>query len=229
MSGQMIRTAVVVFSCALTSKEIPLLRGAMLHLAQHDEVLFHDHVGEGFRYRYPLVQYRAVDGCAALVCVGEGVDAVDALLGTDFSAEVRIGRRRELLRVAYVHRQETEFRVDGTEHTYRLRRYLPLNQDNYMRYRQMDSLVERCSLIEHCLVGNILSFAKSMGVYLEQRVTARIVSIDSERQYDYKHVGMLGFDLTFKSNALLPSMIGLGKGVSLGYGEIINETNKMVR
>lgn len=223
MNGLTIRTAVVGFSCALTSKEIPLFRGAMLHLAQQDDVLFHDHVGDGFRYRYPLIQYRVVDGHAALVCVSEGVDAVDALLGANFSAEVNIGRRRELLQVAYVQRDGALLGIDDTEHTYRLHRYLPLNQENHMRYRHMDSLVERNSLIEHCLVGNILSLAKSMGLFLEQRVTARIMSVDGERQYNYKHVSMLGFDLTVKSNILLPSMIGLGKGVSLGYGEIKNE------
>lgn len=34
---------------------------------------------------------------------------------------------------------------------------------------------------------------------------------------------MLGFDIQFRTNVRLPEFIGLGKGVSLGFGTIMSE------
>lgn len=36
---------------------------------------------------------------------------------------------------------------------------------------------------------------------------------------------MMIFNATFKSNVSLPDYIGLGKGVSIGYGEIRKQNN----
>lgn len=75
-------------------------------------------------------------------------------------------------------------------------------------------------MIEKCLVGNILSFAKSVGMFFDRQIDVRISDVQNTREYEYKKVKMLGFDLKFKTNVSLPQHIALGKGVSIGFGEI---------
>lgn len=215
-----IKTMSVMFKNRLSFREVPLLRGALLHLADGDSTLFHDHIGDKLRYRYPLVQYRESGGYASLFCLGDGVVAVESLLCAVSSAEVRIGRREEKLFVDSETRRTDELVLSDEVQEYNIHRYLPLNQENYAKYKATDSIVDRYQMIEKCLVGNILSFAKSMGMFFEQQIKVKILDVANTHEYTYKKVRMLGFDLRFKTNVVLPRYIALGKGVSIGFGEI---------
>lgn len=215
-----IKTMSVVFKNRLSFREVPLLRGALLHLADGDTTLFHDHLGDKLRYKYPLVQYRESGGHASVFCLGDGAAAMENLLGAASSAEVRIGRRVEKLLVASETRRNDELVLSDVFHEYTIRRYLPLNQENYARYKTLDSIVDRYQMIEKCLVGNVLSFAKSMGMFFDQQIEVKILDVANTHEYVYKKVRMLGFDLKFKTNVSLPRHIALGKGVSIGFGEI---------
>lgn len=215
-----IKTMSVMFKNRLSFREVPLLRGALLHLADGDSTLFHDHIGDKLRYRYPLVQYREFGGYASLFCLGDGVVAVESLLCAASSAEVRIGRREEKLLVDSETRRTDELVLSDEVQEYNIHRYLPLNQENYAKYKATDSIVDRYQMIEKCLVGNILSFAKSMGMFFEQQIKVKILDVANTHEYTYKKVRMLGFDLRFKTNVVLPRYIALGKGVSIGFGEI---------
>lgn len=215
-----IKTMSVMFKNRLSFREVPLLRGALLHLADGDSTLFHDHIGDKLRYRYPLVQYREFGGYASLFCLGDGVVAVESLLCAASSAEVRIGRREEKLLVDSETRRTDELVLSDEVQEYNIHRYLPLNQENYAKYKATDSIVDRYQMIEKCLVGNILSFAKSMGMFFEQQIKVKILDVANTHEYIYKKVRMLGFDLRFKTNVILPRHIALGKGVSIGFGEI---------
>lgn len=215
-----IKTMSVMFKNRLSFREVPLLRGALLHLADGDSTLFHDHIGDKLRYRYPLVQYRESGGYASLFCLGDGVVAVESLLCAASSAEVRIGRREEKLLVDSETRRTDELVLLDEVQEYNIHRYLPLNQENYAKYKATDSIVDRYQMIEKCLVGNILSFAKSMGMFFEQQIKVKILDVANTHEYTYKKVRMLGFDLRFKTNVVLPRYIALGKGVSIGFGEI---------
>ena len=80
--------------------------------------------------------------------------------------------------------------------------------------------MERYQLIEKCLLGNILSFAKSMGVFFEDKIDLKLLDVFGINEFRYKKINMLGFDLKFKTNVTLPWHIALGKGVSIGFGII---------
>lgn len=215
-----IKTMSVAFKNHLSFREVPLLRGALLHLADGDTTLFHDHLGDKLRYKYPLVQYRESGGHAAVFCLGEGMAAVENLLAAASSAEVRIGRRVDKLLVDSATRMNDELALSDVFLEYTIRRYLPLNQENYAKYKSLDSIVDRYQMIEKCLIGNILSFAKSMGMFFDQQIEVKIQDVANTHEYTYKKVRMLGFDLKFKANVSLPQHIALGKGVSIGFGEI---------
>ncbi len=222
MSRTGLKFAIAEFSIPLSEREIPLFRGAMLHAARAYSPLFHDHLGEGFRYRYPLIQYKVINGRAAVVCLEDGAEVMRQFLKENRSRQVRIGQRMELLQVVggYEDVLTMDICESGEEQTYTIRRYLPLNQENYEQYKRMDSLDEQYALIRKCLVGNILSMAKGLGVFFEQEVKVTLLRVEKEHIYRYKKVNMTGFDLKFRTNVKLPEYAGLGKGVSLGFGVI---------
>lgn len=220
MTRRDITTAWVYLDNPLTMREIPYLRGALLHLAGEDNVLFHDHVGEELRYRYPLIQYREHNGKAMVFCLEEGVEAMKTLFMAESVPTVRIGRRREPLLFVDMEAYETPLAVIENFRTYAISKYLPLNQTNYAEYQATDRLIDRLLIIERSIVGNILSFAKSMDVFFDMQVEARLMDVTNARTYRYKNISMTGFDLTFKTNVSLPDGIALGKGVSLGFGVV---------
>ena len=55
------------FHDALRSNELEMFRGAVLSKLSGDSTLFHNHVGENFRYSYPLIQYKRLFGKAAII------------------------------------------------------------------------------------------------------------------------------------------------------------------
>lgn len=217
-----VETLLVTFDAEISEAELPLLRGAMIHATEGRDVLFHNHAGDGnYRYAYPLVQYKRVGGKAAIMGVGAGIAAVEALLADGETLDVRLGRRNVSLTVDQKEKRTTDILLSETmECTYAIHKYFPLNQENYQRYMEKDSIVERYALIEKCIVGNILSMAKSLGIVFQDRVRVALTEVADIRLYQYKEIKMMGFDLTFKTNVRLPESIGLGKDVSLGSGTI---------
>lgn len=58
-----IKILCVRFRNELRPFEIEMFRGAVLDKLQETaSVLFHNHVGDGFRYSYPLIQYKCLGG-----------------------------------------------------------------------------------------------------------------------------------------------------------------------
>lgn len=207
------------FGLRIPARLLYLFRGAIIHLLEHDDVLFHNHADEGYRYSYPLIQYRQLDGRAALVCIGDGIDAAMDCL-PDFPCQVNIGTRRTQLDVDSVVEQKVLVQLDELPRLYSLRGWLPLNEKNYVEYQRLSGIYEKCAFLESILIGNILSFGKGVGVNFEGELKCTIEDIFDMRFEIYKRVGMQAFDLTFSSNVNLPDDIGLGKGVSLGFGTI---------
>ncbi|MBR5326893.1 MAG: hypothetical protein IKU49_10450, partial [Prevotella sp.] len=73
-----IRTLTVFYDTEINHTEIPLFRGAVWKsLGNKADILYHNHTGEdSFRYSYPLIQYKRLNGKAAITCVEEGADII---------------------------------------------------------------------------------------------------------------------------------------------------------
>ncbi len=218
-----VNTLLIRFQNEIANNEVAMFRGAIINAVDNSDVLFHNHTdGDGFRYAYPLIQYKRINRKAAITCIGEGTEAI----GKFFSScnfDVVLGNRNMTLEVESVRAHKTLVQVWDSVFTYHLRRWLPLNQENYRKYEALDSIVERYAFLERLLTGNILSFAKSMSIFFDQRVECRITSAETPRLISYKGVKMMSFDVEFKTNVSLPDYIGLGKGVSLGFGTVVSD------
>ena len=176
MNGKRNKILVVTFANDLPAHDLSLFRGAVISTVGQEHVLFHNHQGDKLRYSYPLVQYKRIGGKAALVCLGEGADDVGEFFANNTSP-LQIGDRSETFVVERVSPRNVVTQIWQDMFTYTIRKYLPLNQENYQRYVVMDSLAEQYALLERCLTGNILSFAKSLGIHFESTVVVKISQV----------------------------------------------------
>ena len=220
-----IKLLYINFKNELRNGEIELLRGAVLSKLNDAPVLFHNHVGDNFRYAYPLIQYKRIHKKASILCVEAGVEVIGSLFAAaDFS--FRLGERIVQMEIESVKAKQMIMQVWKTKFTYRINRWLPLNEENYAIYCQMESLIERYGFLQKKLIGNILSMAKGLDVYFEEQVVCEIIEISTPYMFFYKGVRMMAFNATFKTNVSLPEYAGLGKGVSLGNGILLKKTDK---
>lgn len=219
-----IKQTIIRLSGQLSLNEIPYFRGAVMDLAG-DAPAFHNHAEDSSSlYRMPAIQYKLLDGAPAIVgvnCQEPGADALERLFTSGNTYELRIGRGVRNFRVES---KQILFPalcdIPRERRRYNLRYWLPLNQENYRRYRQMDSLAERITLLGRTLVGNILSLYKNFDIIFKEEITAYIVDIISEREAMYKDVKMTTMDIVFDTNVLVPPALSIGKGVSRGFGVV---------
>lgn len=215
-----IKTFRLNFSTPISFNEIPYLRGAIIKITKNQEILFHNHDKDNtFRYDYPLIQYKRINGNAAIIFIERGTDKIiDFINNNKDSAD--IGNRKTKLEIEKVDANDTLVQIWESEFTYSIRKYLPLNKINYEKYIKTDDIIEKYKILENVLIGNILSFAKGMGIYFNNKIKVTILQVDEPKVYRFKNIKMMGFDIRFKSNVSLPDYIGLGKGVSIGFGMI---------
>lgn len=71
-----INTLLVQFKNEISRREIPIFRGCVNSTMENANILFHNHINDDeLRYRYPLIQYKQINKCASIVCIGEGTDS----------------------------------------------------------------------------------------------------------------------------------------------------------
>lgn len=228
MKNKTIRLLSVTFNFQLLQRDISQFRGAIIGATQLKNDLFHNHTNNGTIYRYPLIQYKNIRKSAAIICIEQGVDGIqDFFSNTNWKLE--INRRTADFKVdqlqAWLHRvgiweQTFQFKIFG---------WLPLNQANYKKYQQLNSLAEKILFLEKILTGHILGFLEGIDLKAEDQVKVSITNILSEQVMQYKNQAMQAFSVTFRTNVSLPNYIGLGKGSSVGFGvlkEIMKEKNQ---
>ena len=216
-----IRTLTVFTDTEIRQNEIPLFRGAVIHnLGEHPNVYFHNHLGDDkFRYAYPLIQYKRLEGKAAIVCVEDGVDIIGQFL-TEVNGALSIGNRQVDCNTGKI--QPARILVQTWENmfNYHISRWLPLNSQNYQRYKDIEGVVEKVSFLENILKANLLSMLKGLDIHLEKELILKITEIGNSYLIQNKGVKMMAFNADFKCNLSIPNYIGIGKNASIGYGTV---------
>lgn len=216
-----IKILTIVFDAEIARREIPAFRGAVIDsMGDGVSLLYHNHKGEeGFRYSYPLIQYKRIRKKAAIVCLNEGTDVIGQYL-SEGARTLRIGDHTLTMSPLHLQPVRPIIQTWQGEFRYSLRRWLPLNSDNYRRYQQAEGMAERIALLEGILKANILSMAKGLGINVEHEIKAVITHLDEPYLISSKGVRLMAFDAEFKSNFTLPDFAGLGKHASIGFGVV---------
>lgn len=215
-----IRTLLIKADTRISVSEIPLFRGAVINLLGGACSLYHNHgAGDGVLYRYPLIQYKRINQRGAILGIEQGTEVLGKFLSKSGSV-LAIGEREAEYGIVDISARQCLMQVWDEQFEYQIRKWLPFNAENYRAYSAADGLSDRIHLLESILTGNMLSFAKGVGETISSTIVCTITVLEPPVLYTYKGVRMMGFDAVFKTNISLPDHIGLGKGVSLGFGTI---------
>jgi hypothetical protein len=201
------------------------VRGAIATLYR-DWSIMHQHLGQQFLYQHPLVQYKVIEGLPMVVGLGIGAELLAAL---EPPHELILGRMpvnfKEVRLVSETY--EPDF---GTPHRFHfVTPWLALNEDNYLLYREFERDKQPIAirqLLERILIGNILSFAKGLGLSILAKLQANIEQWHAEpvRAKQLDSGVMLGFAANGEITFSAPAFWGFGKQSSRGNGVMI--TNK---
>lgn len=209
-----IKTKVFHFKNAITDEEVVKLRGAV-------------GVTNRKEYTYPVVQYKRIKGKAAIVCVGEG-EKQDCVMRfvEKCPQEIRLGKRVVILEVEPVDERETDVQVLDKEGGYRVSHWLPLNSENLIRYNAIERDVDKqLFLEERVLRGNLRTLAKQFGIDKDTsgKIDCKILKIKSLKSAVFKNQHFLRFDVVFRTNLVIPDLIGIGQKPSFGYGTVTKD------
>jgi hypothetical protein len=212
----------ITFDTEIEAYEIPAFRGAIIDkVGQEDTLLFHNHLDDAeYLYQYPRIQYKRIAGKPAIVCIEQGVDEIHRFF-EQAEWNLRIGEKEHSMKISKLKLDQITLNVWDKNFSYHISNWLALNQENYAKYREIESISEQILFLENILKGNILSFAKGLGWTIEKPVDLKIISNPTQKIISSKQKKRIAFSFDFKCNVFLPNYIGLGKSVSLGFGVVM--------
>lgn len=215
-----IRTLLVTFTNDLTNSSITSFRGAIIEKVGRENLLFHNHLTDDtFIYKYPLIQYKKIGGKPAIFCLDVGVDEIHKLFGQK-NWTINLKDKKVELKVDRLDMKSTTLNIWEKTFEYNLWNWQALNDTNWAVYQKLESMVDKIAKLEKILTANILSFAKGIDWHIDKPIIVIIKDVKLERNSRMKDINVRTFEVDFRTNVFLPDFVGLGKGVSTGFGTI---------
>lgn len=218
----------VQFDTEIKSYEIPAFRSAIIEKAGRENTTFHNHISDTkLMYAYPVIQYKIIRKQPSIICLDFGVDEIHHFFQNK-DWQIHLSGRDIQLKVADLRLNQFNMQIGDSLFQYKIFNWLALNERNFETYAQMGSEAEKKQLLQRILIGNILSFAKGIKWDIDKTIHLEINEIVTEKPLRFKGARLLGLTVGFSTNVFLPNNIGLGKGVSHGFGIVrqIKERNK---
>lgn len=223
------KTLIILFQNKIQEREISFFRGAVIDLSKSkSNILYHNHISDSFNYTYPKIQYKRIDGKAAIVCIKEGIEAVEDFLSKD-RYTFRLGEKSINMIIESTNLKSHNIKTVDNFFYYQINRWLPLNSNNYQSYLKLEKLSDKISFLENILTANLLSFTKGIGLYINSEITCELTLLSEPHLIIHKKIQLMSFNAEFKCNLFLPDYIGIGKSTSLGFGIVTQiEKNKKI-
>lgn len=170
---------------------------------------------------YPMLQFKTRYETGKLqpmvMVLGDKIGAVREIL-TRERLEVRFRDRQEQLKVYHSKWLPFELSTKEELQEYQLFKYHAFNQENYQIYQRLKDEVERQEFIRCLLEKHFGAFVKGIGWKPDPPIQIQDLQIKRQQLRPYRSYQAHCFDLSFRTNLWVPEHIGLGKGVSLGFG-----------
>lgn len=214
---QILSTIIRFPEISLQTRDAHKLRGYFGEYFKEHSPLLHNHYEDGSsRYRYPLVQYKIIDEVPVLVGYNEGAD----LLATLFLKIKEINIEGNIIPIfsKNISQKSEEIGVIDELITYTFcNHWMALNSENHKVYINSTS-DEQHHMLNQILKGNILSFFKGMGIWLDDKIMVK--GNFKPKTSKFKDQKMMVFEGNFVCNMALPEFAGLGKSVARGFGAL---------
>lgn len=91
-----------------------------------------------------MIQYKRIQGKAAIVCLKEGTEAIGQFF-SEGTFTFNLGNRYVKMELGSVLSRKCLVQTWNSMFKYRIRRWIPLNSENYQRYKAMEGISEKIS------------------------------------------------------------------------------------
>lgn len=174
------------------------------------------------QFLYPRVQVKILNEQIFIVGINEGADPVRAI--ADKLDHLDFGNITFNVAGADIEESDNQFIPSDRLIRYRfITPWVALNQMTGGRYRFLTNQ-EKPTFLHRLLGQNILFIASEMGVQTEEKIFTKVkVTSLFPRPVDENNWG--AFMGEFKANFILPNYIGIGNGITRGYGSIYGMFN----
>lgn len=236
-----IPTLTVQFSQSLKACDLQSFRGAIIERAMQLQPqfeaaglptdLWHQHKQadtEKLHYRYPLIQYQLKQGKASITAIGEGVAALKLWLQHNNQAINWAGKKVQLSLLGYPTEQQVTISITDKQTTYRLYKWIALNQQQYKQYVQAADFIVKTKILRQCLQNHLVAISFTLlpqnvpnapNTQNAQIIESTLIDLTGQKIVNVYGNKLLAFDVVFSTNLKLPNFIGIGKAVSLGFGK----------
>jgi hypothetical protein len=174
------------------------------------------------KFLYPRVQVKILNEQIYFVGIGEGVDPIKEIVSNIDSLDFG----NITFQISDLEIKEYSDRFQPSEKLVRYRFITPwvaLNQSTGKKYRNIKNK-DRVNYLNKLLGQNIVFLSREMGIELEENIFTKIgVSTLLPKSIDENHWG--SFDGEFETNFILPNYIGIGNGITRGYGTLFGLFN----
>jgi hypothetical protein len=177
----------------------------------------HQHIADKFIYRYPVVQYKMINGVPTVIGINEGAEVLKQIY--DEYDEIRLGENTYSIVERSISIKDEEFGISDKIRTYEfVTPWLALNQKNYKKFYLLKGKPERDEFLRKILIGNLISMSKSLGYDVPGQIKCdTLVRFRKDR---LKDVSVMAFSGGFHANFMIPDYLGIGKSVSRGFGAV---------
>jgi len=193
-----------------------------------ENVLFHNYEdNKNYRYGYPLIQYKILRGKPTVISLNEGVSLItkNFLEINKLTLAEKEYKKPTFDLQVYQEHLFVEDQAELLPYKYDfLTPWMGLNQDNHEKYKaeiSTSSEQEQLDFLSSIIIGNILSFAKEIDWWIEEKI--KVIPVLKEINVHFKNNKMTGFKGFFFTNIFLPDYIGLGQSPARGFGTIKGE------
>ena len=174
------------------------------------------------KYLYPRVQVKILNEQIYIIGIKEGINPVLSLIDN-----IRLFNFGNI--TINIEKYDIEKNKDQFNTTEKLLRYkfitpwIALNKSTGGKYRFLTDQ-EKSLFLNQLLGKNLLFIAKELGFDIKNKIFTK-VSINNLIPEKIDENGWGAFTGEFKTNFLLPSYIGLGNGITRGFGTLFSLNN----
>lgn len=204
----------------LHPRDAPKLRGYFTHHFGASSILFHNHTSEGgYRYKYPLIQYKVLRGIPTVMGVNEGADRLlDVFMDI---REIELNGQSLPINAKELDFVDASVGISDTLREYRFAApYFALNQGNYREFHKLNAEQQRQRL-QQLLSNHLIQALRDIGLSITPDGPRLLVSARLQPKIvQFKNQRMQMYTGQFTSNVIFPSGLGIGKSSSRGFGTV---------
>src|ERR1035437_1877211 len=178
---------------------------------------------------YPLIQYKSINGKAAITGINEGEVALKAilfLLGKENNRELNkrflFNKQNPIDLTAYKSYPSThQLKLLPYKKQYHIKDWLPLDTHRYKAWMASQELKTLVEILDECLPRQISKMLNGIGYQYSLPFVAHTASIlSTKEQIQIYYEQKMPIDCIFYCIIDLPPDIGIGQVPGIGYGRI---------